>query len=291
MTNASKKFDSFDRENVKYRDNWLGKESIQDDMISYERVCMLQETLDIEGLSINKNSPLPYGWHWIFFHQICKTSELCIEGHPKIGLISPPHNYPRRMWAGSRLKFYQPLVIGDKVRRRSTVKKISFKNGRASLLAFVTIEHEIQGEGGGHWLEEQDIVYINSNSGSSSYSSHPLPKDSQWKKTIYPSSFLLFRYSALTFNSHQIHYNHRYCNQELGFPSPVVHGPLVATFLLDMLRENLPGINVTDFSFRAIRPLFDTHPFTIHGKKIGSEIDLWAKSVDGELAMTATASI
>src|SRR5262249_48879168 len=150
---------------------------------------------------------------------------------------------PRRMWAGGRLEFHHPLRIGDAATRISTITAITQKEGRSGPLVFVTVRHEISTVAGLSLVEEQDLVYR----GEGSSTPAAAPTDAVWSRTIYPDDVLLFRYSALTFNGHRIHYDRRYCLEAEGYPGLVVHGPLIATLLLDLLRRNLPGAEVKTF--------------------------------------------
>jgi 3-methylfumaryl-CoA hydratase len=148
---------------------------------------------------------------------------------------------------------------------------------------FVTVRHEI----GDAITEEQDIVYRDHSKADGA--ALAAPSDPAWTRTIVPDDVLLFRYSALTFNAHRIHYDRRYATEVEGYPGLVVHGPLIATLLLDLVKRNLPDARVTRFEFRAVRPLFDIAPFAVCGKPEGNAIRLWARDEAGMLAMSATA--
>jgi 3-methylfumaryl-CoA hydratase len=172
--------------------------------------------------------------------------------------------------------------------RISRIADVNLKQGRSGPLVFVTVHHEIRNEEGVALTEEQDIVYRDS---ASPAPPPAAPGGQEWEREIHPGDVLLFRYSALTFNSHRIHYDRRFATSVEGYPGLVVHGPLIATLLLDLLRSNMPEANVAKFSFRAISPLFDTAPFRICGNPEGDTVHLWAKTENGALAMDATATL
>jgi len=172
--------------------------------------------------------------------------------------------------------------------RETRVIDIKEKSGRSGPLVFVVVRHEISNSKGLAVVEEHDIVYRDHGLAAPV---KPAPTDAAWERTIHPDDVLLFRYSALTFNGHRIHYDRRYATEVEGYPGLVVHGPLIATLLMDLLRRNQPSANVTRFSFRAVSPLFDTSPFVVCGRPDGSKFQLWAKNETGNLAMTAEALI
>ena len=236
---------------------------------------------------------LPLLWHWLYFLPRHRLSDLAPDGHARRGGFLPPVPLAHRMWAGGRFEFFRSLRIGEHFRRISRIADVTLKQGRSGPLVFVTVRHEIGNEQGVALIEEQDIVYRDS---ASVYPASPAPPPAapdghHWEREIRPGDVLLFRYSALTFNSHRIHYDRRFATSVEGYPGLVVHGPLIATLLLDLLRSNLPEANVATFSFRAVSPLFDTAPFRICGKPEGTAIRLWAANDRGGLAMEAFADI
>jgi 3-methylfumaryl-CoA hydratase len=192
------------------------------------------------------------------------------------------------MWAGSRLQFHRPLRIGEEVTKTSRIVDIQGKEGRTGPLVFVMVRHEI----GDAITEEHDIVYReHPKPGSPRPDPQPAPADHTWERAIHPGDVLLFRYSALTFNAHRIHFDRRYCTEVEHYPGLVVHGPLIATLLLDLLRRERPKAIVKNFSFRAVSALFDTAPFAVCGNQEGSSVRLWARNATGGLAMDASAIV
>jgi 3-methylfumaryl-CoA hydratase len=169
---------------------------------------------------------------------MARHSEIGPDGHPKRGGFLPPVPLPRRMWAGSRLTFVQPVRVGDALTRESRILDVSGKEGRTGHLVFVTVRHDYSLASGLAITEEHDIVYRdNPQPGQPAPKPTPAPTDSQFSREIVPDPVLLFRYSALTFNGHRIHYDRSYVTEVEGYPGLIVHGPLIATLLLDLLRR------------------------------------------------------
>jgi 3-methylfumaryl-CoA hydratase len=241
-------------------------------------------------------TPLPCLWHWLYFLPLHRQSELGADGHALRGGFLPPVPLPRRMWAGSDFEFIEPLRVGDALRRTSTIVGVQEKSGRSGPLVFVRVRHEIcrQGSEQVALREHHDIVYRGAPAAD-----EPVPPpvaapgEAAWSRHIVPDDVLLFRYSALTFNGHRIHYDRRYVTEVEGYPGLVVHGPLVATLLMDLLRQHLPQGRVREFRFRALRPVFDIHPFSVHGQPAsdGRSVHLWARDHEGWLTMDATATL
>ena len=268
--------------------DWIGRTETRSDTVSAGPVAALSATLDREDPEPQPGDLLPPLWHWLFFLDRHRASELGPDGHARRGGLLPPISLPRRMWAGSRFEFRHPLRIGDQMTRETRVIDIKEKQGRSGPLVFVVVRHEVSNRDGLAVAEEHDIVYRDHGPG---VPPQPAPTDAAWDRTIQPDDVLLFRYSALTFNGHRIHYDRRYATEAEGYPGLVVHGPLIATLLMDLLRRNRPDANVTRFSFRAMSPLFDTGPFTVCGRAEGKAVALWAKDAAGNLAMSAEAEL
>ena len=204
----------------------------------------------------------------------------------------PPVPLSRRMWAGSRLSFLSSLRIGDPIRRVSTIADIRHKTGSAGDLVFVTVLHQTYSGERLAVTEEQDLVYREPNApGAALPPTQSAPAEAQWSRVIIPDTVLLFRYSALTFNSHRIHYDREYARTEEGYPGLVVHGPLTATLLLDLVRREVPGAELLEFKFRALRPLFDGADCQLRGRCDGKKVQLWALDESGALAVKAEARL
>jgi 3-methylfumaryl-CoA hydratase len=272
---------------------WIGRSESCSDTVTPVPASALTALLDRDDPP-QPGDPLPPLWHWLYFLPIARQSELGSDGHPARGGFVPPVPLPRRMWAGSRLAFYRPLRIGDPIERVSRIDDVSLKEGRSGPLVFVRVRHEVSARGKLAIVEEHDIVYRDPPSANEPPPVSKSPPDKfAWQREIHPDPVLLFRYSALTFNGHRIHYDRSYVAEVEGYPGLVVHGPLLATLLLDLLRRNLPDANVSRFSFRALRPLFDTAPFYIYGmpQPDGSTVRLWTRDTEGRMTIEATAEL
>jgi 3-methylfumaryl-CoA hydratase len=263
---------------------WIGREERVTDVITAAPVRALAATLDRDDPEPRPGDALPPLWNWLYFLPAHRQSELGADGHARRGGFLPPVALPRRMWAGGRFEFHRTLRIGETVERVSRIVDVKYKEGRSGRLVFVVVRHEI----GDAVVEEQDIVYRDSGAAPrAALAGHgPAP---HWERVIHPDDVLLFRYSALTFNGHRIHYDRRYATEVEGHPGLVVHGPLLATLLLDLVQRSLPQMKVTKFEFRAVGPLFDTAPFAVCGRREGDGVKLWAREMAGGVAMEAAA--
>ncbi len=268
--------------------DWIGKTETRTDTVTAGPVAALSATLDREDPDPQPGDPLPALWHWLYFLDRHRASDLGPDGHARRGGLLPPVPLPRRMWAGSRLEFHHPLRVGDQMTRETRVIDIKEKQGRSGPLVFVVVRHEISNSAGVAVAEEHDIVYREHGPAAPAQAA---PIDAAWERTVAADDVLLFRYSALTFNAHRIHYDRRYATEVEGYPGLVVHGPLIATLLMDLLRRSLPQANVVKFNFRAVSPLFDMGPFVVCGKPDGKTVKLWAKDTAGNLAISAEALI
>ncbi|WP_119309696.1 FAS1-like dehydratase domain-containing protein [Cohaesibacter haloalkalitolerans] len=275
-------------------EEWIGKTETREEVIASFPANALAATLDRDDPDYTIGTALPPLWHWLHFLPIFKLSEAGYDGHAALGGFLPPVALPRRMWAGSRLKFLAPMLIGNRLRKSSTIKAIKAKSGRSGQLVFVTVGHQVFDGDTLGIDEEHDIVYREEVTPGATPPAPPkAPVNSAFSREINPDPVLLFRYSALTFNGHRIHYDHPFCVQSEGYKGLVVHGPLIATLLLDLLRREYPSATVQSFRFRAVSTIFDSELFSVHGSPQGNckSFKLWAKRGDGALAMEATAVI
>jgi 3-methylfumaryl-CoA hydratase len=269
---------------------WIGKQETLHDQVTRFPIAALSATLDRDDPAPAPGDPLAPLWHWLYFLPTARQSVLGLDGHPARGGFLPPVPLPRRMWAGGRFTFHQPLRVDEAITRVSTVQDVTVKHGRNGALCFVLVRHEVSGGSGLALVEEHDIVYRDlPQSGEVPATPRPARTDGTWQRDIQPSDPLLFRYSALTFNSHRIHYDRRYVTETEGYPGLIVHGPLIATLLIDLLRRNTAQA-IASFRFRAVSPLFDIAPFSVHGAPDGrGGVALWARDATGHLAMEAEA--
>ncbi len=269
---------------------WIGRSEETADVLTASPAQRLAATLN-KSESFAPGMPLPPAWHWLYFLPVVRLDDTGADGHAKRGGFMPPVALPRRMWAGGRLSFHQPLHVGEKALKKSRIADVTVKQGKSGALVFVLVRHEIIGEHGLALLEEQDLVFRAMPTGQAAPAPQPAPAPTQFGRDVTPDPVLLFRYSALTFNSHRIHYDRSYCTDVEGYPGLVVHGPLTATLLLDLLQEHAPQRTIKSFGFRAVSALYDTQPFRIEGRIDGDAAQVWALNAEGGLAMSATATV
>ena len=268
---------------------WVGREELRNDRIDQRIAQALAATLDLDPDTFEEGAPLPPLWHWVYFTPNARGSEIGCDGHPTRGGFLPPVDLPNRMWAGGRLSFEQPLRVGEAVSRVSRIVRCERKTGRNGELVFVTVKHTVSGERGVCVVEEQDIVYRRPAAKGAALAGTAVEGSAGFRQRIHPDPVLLFRYSALTFNAHRIHYDKPYATQEEGYPGLVVHGPLAATLLLQAFRAAHPDKRIRRFEFRAVGPLFDTEDFDVCGQLTGpTSADLW---VDCEGRQTMKADV
>jgi 3-methylfumaryl-CoA hydratase len=276
--------------------DWVGRTETSHDVVTATPYAALAATLDYSPDRPPAGTALPPLWHWLYFLPVHRQSEIGPDGHPKRGGFLPPVPLPRRMWAGSQLDFKEPLRVGDEITRVSTIADVNEKTGRSGTLVFVKVKHEISRQGSTQpaVTEYHDIVYREAaKPGEAAPPPKAAPGRETWQHEWVPDDVLLFRYSALTFNGHRIHYDRRYVTEVEGYPGLIVHGPLIATLLLDLLRRERPGADVARYEFRAVKPIFDTHHFYVCGEPQadGKTVKLWAKDHEGWTNMEATATL
>lgn len=273
---------------------WIGRTEERRDTVTAGPLDRLSATLDRDDPPFAEGDAVPPLAHWLFFLPDARQSELGPDGHPRRGGFLPPvHELPRRMWAGSRLSFSGTIRVGDRLVRRSTIASVRQKDGASGPLVFVTVRHEIGVAGAAAAVtDEHDIVYRGVQAPAVK-TDREKAGPAEWRRTLEPDAVMLFRFSALTFNGHRIHYDREYVTAEEGYPGLVVHGPLVATLLLDLLRRNAPQRRVASFSFRAVSPLFDDNEMSVNATPPGADgvVKLWAANHEGDLAMSAEARL
>jgi 3-methylfumaryl-CoA hydratase len=278
---------------IEHLGQWIGRSETRTDLIDPGKASALSATLDLPSSPVEGDA-LPPLWHWVYFWSVGPASLIGSDGHPQRGGFLPPVTLPRRLWAGSRVIFRGALPVGAIAERTSLIKSVNVKQGKSGPLVFVTVAHEIAVSGEPVILEEHDIVYRDPpQAGDAPALPKAAPTDAQWSQQIVPDPVLLFRYSALTFNGHRIHYDRSYVTEVEGYPGLIVHGPLIATLLTRLVVRELPGREISAFAFRAVSPLFDIEPFSVHGRleEDGHTVCLWAANARGELAMQAEASL
>lgn len=272
---------------------WIGRQETCADVVTRAPVKGLSAALDYATPRAGPGEPLPPLWHWLYFLPAPPASDVDVDGHARRGGFLPPVPLPRRMWAGGSLRFACALRVGDEVHRVSTIEDISHKRGGSGELVFVTVGHRIFRGDTLAIEEQQQLVYREAVSGTIAPPAQAAPAQAHWSREIRPDPVLLFRYSALTFNSHRIHYDRDYAMGAEGYAGLVVQGPLTATLLLDLLHREVsgPGERPASFRFRGIRPLLEGAPLRLQGRRDGNSVRLWALDASGALAMDAQAEL
>jgi 3-methylfumaryl-CoA hydratase len=283
--------------------SWVGKQESLQDTITAAPVRLMSALLNRDD-ALQAGDSLPPLWHWLYFLPATKASDMAEDGHPQRGGFLPPVPLPRRMWAGGSLEFFAPILVGDTLTRASRIQSITPKKGRGGDLVFVCVEHQYHGTQGLCLSETHDIVYRSMPAATDK----PLPpigahvmvetgngEAEVWSRDVVPDEVLLFRYSALTFNAHRIHYDRNYASEVEGYPGLVVHGPLMATLLLDLLRSHTDRV-VKRFSFKAVRPIFECQDqrrmrLNAQMRIDGKHCRLWAQDHDDWLTMQADAEL
>ena len=265
-------------------ESWLEKQTAIESFIDLAQVQKLEATLD-RAPSLNTGDNLPPAWHWLYFHETAKASDLGKDGHTRLGVTMPDFALPRRMWAGGNIKWLNPVEIGLAAKRNSRILSIEEKTGRTGDLIFVTVEHQIHQSGSLCIQEEHNIVYRSEAKQSSTAQPDMASADSDFHTSWKLDETALFRYSALTFNSHRIHYDVNYTREVEGYAGLIVHGPLLATLILDLAKQN--GCTFNEFEYRAKSPVVLPNGFTVHGKREPDQTNLWVANENGALAMQA----
>ena len=273
--------------------SWVGRQESMEALITAYPADALTATLDRDDPPFRQGDPIPPGWQTLYIREVVKLKDTAEDGHPKRGGFLPPIPLPRRMWAGTRTTYHRPIRIGETIRRTSTIKAVTPKEGKTGKLVFVKLLHEIAGPSGLAVSEEQEVVYREAaKPGTVPLAPPPAPAQAVWKRAVHPTTVLLFRWSALTMNSHRIHYDRPYVMQVEGYPGLLVTGTLTHILLLDLFRRELPKATLKTFAVRAISPLYDINDFTLEGTPgaDGKSAMLWALNHQGGLSMSAEAT-
>ena len=270
---------------------WIGQKESAVDYVTVPAVHRLAATLDRDDPMPKMGDPLPIGWHQILFPRVVRHSQIGADGHPQRGDFLPPVPLPRRMFAGKRTTFHESLRVGDEVRRQSVIQDVNIKQGRTGQMVFVTIKTDIISPRGLAIVEEQDVVYREAAPGGTPpQPPQPAPGRAVWSRTVTPDPVMLFRYSALTFNGHRIHYDLPYVTQVEGYPGLVMNGGLTTLLVFELARTHA-STPIRHISSRNVRALFVNQPITLGGEPSTDNrtAKLWALNPDGALALTAEA--
>ncbi|MFZ1431301.1 MAG: MaoC family dehydratase N-terminal domain-containing protein [Geminicoccaceae bacterium] len=274
---------------VGYLRQWIGIPKDDRDVLAVRHARLMAATLDLAPSALYPGAPLPPLWHWLYFLDGLPPRELGRDGHPARGGFLPPVPLANRMWAGGRVSFLAPLPLGATVDKRSQVTAVEHKAGRSGDLVFVTVLHEFRHDGTLALSEEHDIVYRDPSPQRAAQVRQP-DLQAQHRKTVDAGSTMLFRYSALTFNGHRIHYDADYCRNVEGYANLVIHGPLSAT-LLALYAQDVAGRELRRFSYRGMRPALLGAGLTLNATVQGGHVTAWTTLGDGTISMQAEATV
>ena len=273
--------------------DWIGRTEEASDIITARLETSLLALFDRPVIAVSEGDAAMPTAHWCLTPPIAPAREISDDGHPRRGGFLPPVPLPRRMWAGGEITFLEPLRVGDRVERRSRVDDIAVKNGRSGTLCFVTVRHVYSTRRGPAIDERQDIVYRDADQAGPTravptQAGTPAAAEAQWSRPWRFDEVSLFRYSAVTFNGHRIHYDYPYVTGTEGYPGLVVHGPLQASLLVNLACE-IRGTAPRTFGYRGLRPLFAPASVQIEGRESGEGLDLWIKDEAGFTTMEGLA--
>jgi 3-methylfumaryl-CoA hydratase len=270
---------------------WIGRTQEATDIVTAQLVKGLRATLFQEIGEPKKGDAAPFTTHWCLAQPVFPMSQLSQDGHPTRGGFLPPVPLPRRMWAGGELEFLQPLRVGDESTRTSHISDINLKTGSTGTLCFVSVEHTISSPRGTAIRERQDIVYREATSGPQvAPKTPPPPPPAKHRESHVSDPVLLFRYSALTFNGHRIHYDRDYVTKVEGYPGLVFHGPLQASFIVEFAAKLHGGKPPKKLVYRGVQPLFEGSEFSINANDNGSGgLEIWTANAEGQPTMKGTA--
>jgi 3-methylfumaryl-CoA hydratase len=269
---------------------WVGREALAADPMTPFGARALAALLDHTHVP-DSGDALPLAWHWLYFLEAPSTAATGLDGHPRTGDFLPPVPLPRRMWAAGTVALERPLHLGERAEKRSTIRAITAKDGKSGPLVFVTVEHCVTQGGAVCVREEQTLVYRSAAQGPS-----PLPPGepaqiaADWSRTFTPSAVLLFRFSALTYNAHRIHYDRQYATAVEFYPSLVVHGPLLLIQLLDLVERGDSPTPLASVRFRAVRPSFVDAPLQLRAHRERESILLCSADEQNCVGMSAVAT-
>jgi 3-methylfumaryl-CoA hydratase len=270
---------------------WIGRTSKASDVVTAHLVQGLRATLFQEIGDPEVGDAAPFTVHWCLGQPVFAMSQLGPDGHPTRGGFLPPVPLPRRMWAGGELQFFDSLRVGDEVKRISRIADVSLKSGSTGQLCFVSVEHEVTTSRGIAIRERQDIVYREMGGAPGAAPAKPAtPPPAQHRKTHIADPVLLFRYSALTFNGHRIHYDRDYVTKVEGYPGLIFHGPLQASFIIELAAKLHGGAPPKKFVYRGVQPLFEGGEFSVNANDDGASMELWTANSDGQPTMKGTAT-
>jgi 3-methylfumaryl-CoA hydratase len=270
---------------------WIGRSTEATDVVTAQLVKGLRSTLFQEIGEPAKGDAAPWTVHWCLGQPVFPMSQLGPDGHPTRGGFLPPVPLPRRMWAGGEIEFVDALRVGDEPKRTSTISDVTVKSGSTGKLCFVAVNHEVATSRGIAIRERQDIVYREMTTTSAAPAKAPPPPPAaQHREAHVSDAVLLFRYSALTFNGHRIHYDRDYVTRVEGYPGLIFHGPLQAALIVELAAKLRGGKAPKKFSYRGVQPLFEGSEFSVNANDRDGGLELWTANAEGQPTMKGTAS-
>ena len=281
-----------DKPDLDHLRQWIGRTAEASDVVTAQLVKGLRATLFQEVGEPKPGDAAPWTAHWCLAPPVFPMSQLSQDGHPARGGFLPPVPLPRRMWAGGELEFSELLRVGDEVKRTSRIADVTMKTGSTGVLCFVSVEHLITTARGTALRERQDIVYRDMASGQQAPPAKPAapPPVAKHRESHMSDPVLLFRYSALTFNGHRIHYDRDYVTKVEGYPGLIFHGPLQASFIVELAAKLHGGTAPKKFSYRGVQPLFEGSEFSVNANDTGAGLELWTANSEGQPTMKGTAT-
>jgi 3-methylfumaryl-CoA hydratase len=274
----------------------LGRKIEDEDVVTRAPIKAMLATFDRQEKVPEEGEPIAPGWHLLYLHSYARRAQLSRDGAAAEGGVLPKIPMPRRMYAGSTFTFSGDIRVGDKLKREIEFTDIQLREGSTGTLVVTTQTRRLFTPRGLALTEANSMVF-REDPKPGQKSGVPVrdaaPTDVPWRRTITPDPVMLFRYSAITFNPHRIHYDRTYCMETEGYPGLVVHGPFAQQCLFDLLRDSTPGRKITGMSVRARAPLFDTAPFDVIGRLTadGKGAELWSVTPKGTIAAQATATL
>jgi len=269
---------------------WIGRSTQASDIVTAQLVKGLRATLFQEIGEPKPGDAAPWTVHWCLAQPVFPMSALSQDGHPTRGGFLPPVPLPRRMWAGGELEFFDAMRVGDEVTRTSRIADVTMKTGSAGVLCFVSVDHLVTTPRGTALRERQDIVYRDMSTSSAPAKPAPPPPVATHRESHMADPVLLFRYSALTFNGHRIHYDRDYVTKVEGYPGLIFHGPLQAAFIVELAARLHGGAPPKKLSYRGLQPLFEGSEFSVNANDTGSGMELWTANSAGQPTMKGTAT-
>jgi 3-methylfumaryl-CoA hydratase len=269
---------------------WVGRESVAADPMTPFGARALAALLD-HPQAPRPGDALPLAWHWLYFLDAPSTAATGTDGHPRTGGFLPAVPLPRRMWAAGAVTLERPLRLGERAEKRSTILAIDAKAGKSGPLVFVTLQHCVTQGNAVCVREEQTLVYREAAQGAAPLPpGEPAQTAADWSRCFVPSAVLLFRFSALTYNAHRIHYDREYATSVEFYPSLVVHGPLLLIQLLDLVERGAPPIPLATVRFRAVRPSFVDQELHLRARRERDSIVLCSADEQNQVGMSAVAT-